>query len=65
VESEDEASIAEVRRIMIRMFNKLKEDIQKQLNEPQEQIDKKLEKTQKQLNEFKDVNLSKMKPRKL
>jgi hypothetical protein len=30
-----ESSIAQVRRMMIRIFNKLKEDIQKQLNEPQ------------------------------
>jgi hypothetical protein len=52
VESEgDEPSVAEVRRLMIRMFNELKEDIQKQLNESQENTDLKIpEKTQKQLN---------------
>jgi hypothetical protein len=40
VESErDESSVAEVRRIMIRMLTELKEDIQKQLNESQENMD--------------------------
>jgi molybdenum-dependent DNA-binding transcriptional regulator ModE len=42
VDSEgDESSVAEVRRMMIRMFNELKEDIQKQFNESQENMDKK------------------------
>jgi hypothetical protein len=36
---EDESSFAEVTRMVIRMFNKLKEDIWKQLNESQEIID--------------------------
>jgi hypothetical protein len=45
VESEgDESSVADIRKMMIRMFDKLKEelkeDIQKQLNESQENIDK-------------------------
>jgi hypothetical protein len=31
---QDESSDAEVRRMMIRMLNELKEDVQKQLNEP-------------------------------
>jgi hypothetical protein len=35
----DESPVAVVRR-MIRMFNKLKEDMQKQLNESQENTDK-------------------------
>jgi hypothetical protein len=34
----DESPVAEVRRIMVRMFNELKEDIQKQLNESQENM---------------------------
>jgi predicted methyltransferase len=34
VESErDESSVADIRRMMIRMFNELKEDIHKQFNE--------------------------------
>jgi hypothetical protein len=33
-----ESSVADVRRMMIRMFNELKEDIQKQLNESQENM---------------------------
>jgi hypothetical protein len=37
---------------MIRLFNELKEDIQKQLNKSQENIDMEFEK-QKQLNEHK------------
>jgi hypothetical protein len=45
VESEgDESSVADIRKLMIRLFDKLKEelkeDIQKQLNESQENIDK-------------------------
>jgi uncharacterized membrane-anchored protein YhcB (DUF1043 family) len=47
-------SAAEVRRMITRMFNKLKEDMQKQLNDSQVNMNKKLEKTQKQLNELKD-----------
>jgi uncharacterized protein YpuA (DUF1002 family) len=40
VESKEEvSSIADVRSRMIRMFNELKEDIQKQLNESQENTD--------------------------
>jgi hypothetical protein len=50
VDSEkDESPFAKVRRMIIRMFNKLKvelkEDIQKQLNESQENTEKKLKKT--------------------
>jgi hypothetical protein len=37
----DEFSVADVRK-MIRIFNELKEDTQKQLNESQEKMDKKL-----------------------
>jgi TRAP-type C4-dicarboxylate transport system substrate-binding protein len=37
--------------MMIRMFNELKKDIQKQLNESQENSENEIEKTQKQLNE--------------
>jgi hypothetical protein len=41
--------------MMTRMFNDLKEDIQKQINESQENRFKKhLKKTQKQLNEIKE-----------
>jgi vacuolar-type H+-ATPase subunit H len=51
-------SVAEVRRMMIGIFNKLKEylkeDIQKQLNECQKKMDKILKKAQKQLNELKE-----------
>jgi hypothetical protein len=43
----DKSSVADIRRMMIRMFYELKENIQKQLNEFQENTDKKLEKTQK------------------
>jgi hypothetical protein len=35
------------------MFNELKEDVQKQLNESQGNMDKKRHKTQKQLNQLK------------
>jgi hypothetical protein len=46
----DESLVSEVRK-MIRMFNELKENIQKQLNESQENRNKNL-KTQKQQNEL-------------
>jgi ABC-type Zn2+ transport system substrate-binding protein/surface adhesin len=49
-----DSSVADIRRMMTRMFNEHKEDIQKQLNKFQENIDKKLKKTQKQLNELKE-----------
>jgi hypothetical protein len=50
VDSEmDDSSVAEVRRMMIKVFNQLKENIHKQFNESQENMDKKFEKTQKQL----------------
>jgi hypothetical protein len=40
VETEvEESPIADIRRMLINMFNELKEDIQKQLNEFQENID--------------------------
>jgi hypothetical protein len=52
VESEgNESSVADINRMMSRMFDELKENIQKQLKDYQENTDKKLEKTQKQLNE--------------
>jgi hypothetical protein len=59
VESEgDESPVTDLRKMMIRMFSKLKEDlkenIQKQINEYQENIKKKLENTQKQLNELRE-----------
>jgi uncharacterized membrane-anchored protein YhcB (DUF1043 family) len=53
----DEFPVADVKRMMIRMSNKLKEKMQRQLNEYQENMYKKLEKTQRQLNEFRqDIN---------
>jgi molybdenum-dependent DNA-binding transcriptional regulator ModE len=40
VESEwDESPVADMKRMLIRMFNELKEDIQKQFNEHQENMD--------------------------
>jgi hypothetical protein len=52
----EESSVVEVRGIMIRMLDKLKEELkedkQKQLNETQENNDKKLKKSEKQLNEY-------------
>jgi hypothetical protein len=54
VESEEhESPVGNLRRMMIKMFNELKEGIQTQLNEFQENMYKKLGKTQKQLNELK------------
>jgi hypothetical protein len=50
----DEFPVADVKRMMIRMSNKLKEKMQRQLNEYQENMYKKLEKTQKPLNEIKE-----------
>jgi hypothetical protein len=51
----DESSVADLRRMMTRMFNELKENMQKQLNEYQENTDKEnLKKTQKQLNKLKE-----------
>jgi dephospho-CoA kinase len=47
--------VSEVKRMMKRMFEEVKENIQKQLNESQENAYfKKIEKTQKQLNELKE-----------
>jgi site-specific DNA-adenine methylase len=55
VESErDESPVSDVKRIMIRMFHELKEDIQKQLNECQQNTDKKHKKTHKWLNELRE-----------
>jgi predicted SpoU family rRNA methylase len=56
---EDESLVADLRRMMIRMFKEfkveIKENMQKQLNEYQGHTDlKKLKKTQKQLNEFRE-----------
>jgi hypothetical protein len=36
-----ESSVAEVRRMITRIFKELKEDLQKQLNESQDNTDKK------------------------
>jgi uncharacterized membrane-anchored protein YhcB (DUF1043 family) len=47
--------VADLSRMMIRMFNELKENLenmQKQLYEYQENTDKKFEKTQKELHEL-------------
>jgi uncharacterized protein (DUF1697 family) len=50
---EDESPVANVKRMMIRMYNEHnkehKEDTQEQLNESPDNKDKKIEKTQKQL----------------
>jgi hypothetical protein len=43
VDSEgDKTSVSELRRMMIRVFKELKENIQKQINKSQENMDKKL-----------------------
>jgi uncharacterized protein (UPF0305 family) len=59
----NESFIADIRRMMVTIFNDLKEelreDIQKQLNESQDNMDKKLEKTKKQTNELK-VNFNRL-----
>jgi molybdenum-dependent DNA-binding transcriptional regulator ModE len=47
-----ECSVAGLRRMMLRMFNKLKMNMQKQFNEYQANTDKKFKKTQKQFNEL-------------
>jgi hypothetical protein len=58
MESEgDESPVADLKRMIMRKFNKLKEELkenmQKKFNEYQENMDKrKLVKTQKQLNEL-------------
>jgi molybdenum-dependent DNA-binding transcriptional regulator ModE len=41
----DESPVTDIRRMIIRMFNELKEGIQKQFNDSQENKDKKLKKT--------------------
>jgi hypothetical protein len=48
--------------MLIRKFEELKEDIQKQLNEFQENLGKKLEKTQKQINAKRLQRNSRTKP---
>jgi hypothetical protein len=50
----DENSISEFKRMMIRMFKKLKEDIQNNSTNPKKIQIQKLWKTQKQLNELKE-----------
>jgi hypothetical protein len=54
----DESSVAVARKIMIGMFEgikeEIKEDIQKQFNESHENSDTKLKKTQKQINGLKE-----------
>jgi hypothetical protein len=52
----NESSVADHSRMMISMFNELKENIQKQLKEFQENTNQKLERTQKQLNELRIFN---------
>jgi hypothetical protein len=42
----DESSVADIRRMMITMFNELKGDTLKQLKEYQDNVDKKLGKTE-------------------
>jgi flagellar motility protein MotE (MotC chaperone) len=59
IESEGDGSpVADLRRMIIRMFNvleeELKENMQKQLNEYIKNMEKKLEKTQKQLKELRE-----------
>jgi molybdenum-dependent DNA-binding transcriptional regulator ModE len=48
----NELLVADFRRMMLRMFNKLKMNMQKQFNEYQANTDKKFKKTQKQFNEL-------------
>jgi hypothetical protein len=61
VESEgDESAVADPRRMIIRMFNKLKENMQKKKNKNSRQGLKKLKKTKKQLNELRISTNSKM-----
>jgi molybdenum-dependent DNA-binding transcriptional regulator ModE len=55
---EGESQVADLKRMMIRKFNELEEELkkknmQKQFNKYQESMGKKLQKTQKQLNELK------------
>jgi hypothetical protein len=59
VESEGhESPVADVRRMIIRMFNKLKEElkkhIQKQLNESQKNMDKRHKKAQNPIYKLKE-----------
>jgi ribosome recycling factor len=54
----DDTLVSELKRRVIRMIKKVKEDMQKQVNKIQDNLNKHLKKPQKQLNELKeDTNI--------